>query len=106
MATERKSPGIFVLAVILVSTLAIASPAVSAMPEPATSEPNGEVTLLPTPTEPTAPLTVKQKRSDKKKKKNSKKKKKTAKKNKRRGAMRAMLLTLFTLVTNHQGAIQ
>ena len=107
MATERKSPGILVFAVILALTLVMASPTVSAMPDPATSEPNGETTLLPTPAEPTTPVTVKQKRSGKKgKKKNTKKKKKTAKKNKKRGAMRAMLLTLFTLVTHHQGALR
>ena len=105
MATERNSPGILVFAVILALTLAMASPAMSAMPDPATSEPNGETTLLPTPAEPTQPLTVKQKRGEKKKK-NTKKKKKTAKKNKKRGAMRAMLLTLFTLVTQHQGALR
>src|SRR5437773_2114213 len=105
MATERKSPGILVFAVIFALTLAMASPAVSAMPDPATTEPNGETTLLPTPAEPGAPLTVKQKRGGKKKK-NTKKKKRTAKKNKKRGAMRAMLLTLFTLVTQHQGALR
>ena len=112
MATERKSPGIFVLAVILASTLAIASPAVSAMPDPATSEPNGEVTLLPTPAEPTAPLTVKQKRNDKhkkkkpSKKKNSKKRAEKKKNTRKKGPMRAMLLTLFALVNLHQGALR
>src|SRR2546422_6998033 len=105
MATERKSPGILVFAVILALTLMMAAPAVSAMPDPATSEPNGETTLLPTPAEPTAPLTVKQKRGEKKKK-NTKKKKKTAKKNKKKGAMRAMLLTLFAIVNLHQGALR
>src|SRR6058998_1780483 len=100
MATERKSPGILVFAVILALTLAMASPAMSAMPDPATSEPNGETTLLPTPAEPTQPLTVKQKRGEKKKKK------KTAKKNKKKGAMRAMLLTLFAIVNLHQGALR
>ena len=97
MATERKSPGILVFAVILALTLVMASPAVSAMPDPATSEPNGETTLLPTPAEPTAPLTVKQKRSGKKEKKKNAKKK---------GPMRAMLLTLFAIVNLHQGALR
>ena len=105
MATERNSPGILVFAVIFALTLAMASPAMSAMPDPATSEPNGETTLLPTPAEPTQPLTVKQKRGEKKKK-NTKKKKKTAKKNKKKGAMRAMLLTLFAIVNLHQGALR
>ena len=105
MATERKSPGILVFAVIFALTLAMASPAMSTMPDPATSEPNGETTLLPTPAEPTQPLTVKQKRGEKKKK-NTKKKKKTAKKNKKKGAMRAMLLTLFAIVNLHQGALR
>ena len=105
MATERNSPGILVFAVIFALTLAMASPAMSAMPDPATSEPNGETTLLPTPAEPTPPLTVKQKRGEKKKK-NTKKKKKTAKKNKKKGAMRAMLLTLFAIVNLHQGALR
>ena len=105
MATERKRPGILVFAVILALTLVMASPAMSAMPDPATSEPNGETTLLPTPAEPTQPLTVKQKRGEKKKK-NTKKKKKTAKKNKKKGAMRAMLLTLFAIVNLHQGALR
>ena len=113
MATERKSPGILVFAMILALTLVMASPAVSAMPDPATSEPNGETTLLPTPAEPTAPLTVKQKRSGKKeKKKNAKKKhanKKKAEKKKhakKKGPMRAMLLTLFAIVNLHQGALR
>ena len=112
MATERKSPGILVFAVILGLTLVMASPAVSAMPDPATSQPNGAMTLLPTPTEPTASLTVKQKRTDKKgKKKNTKKKtaKKKAEKKKhakKKGPMRAMLLTLFAIVNLHQGALR
>jgi hypothetical protein len=110
MATERKSPRILVFAVILASTLVMASPTVSAMPDPATSQPNGEMTLQPTPTEPTAPLTIKQKRTEKKeKKKNAKKKdaKKKAEKNAaKKGPMRAMLLTLFALVTLHQGALR
>src|SRR2546428_4221086 len=105
MATERKSPGTPALAVIFPVTTATPSPAISAMPEPATSKPNGETTLLPTPAEPTPPLTVKQKRGEKKKK-NTKKKKKTAKKNKKKGAMRAMLLTLFAIVNLHQGALR
>ena len=71
MATERKSPGILVLTVILASALVMGPPAVGAMPDPATSEPNGEMTLLPAPTEQTEPLTVKQKHKGKKK--NSKK---------------------------------
>ena len=112
MATERTSPGILVFAVILASTLVMASPAVSAMPDPATSQPNGEITLLPTPTEPTAPLTVKQKQTEKKEKeKNAKKKnagKKVGKKKNanNKGPMRGMLLTLFALVSLHQGALR
>ena len=113
MATERKSPRILVFAVILASSLVMASPALSAMPDPATSQPNGEMTLQPTPTEPTAPLTIKQKRTEKKeKKKNAKKgnasKKKAEKKTdaKNKGPMRAMLLTLFAIVNLHQGALR
>ena len=109
MATQRKSPGILVLAVIFASTLVMASPAVSAMPDPATSQPNAEVTVLPTPTEPTAPLTVKQKRTEKKekkKKKHAKKKVEKKKHDKKKVAMRGMLLTLFAIVNLHQGALR
>src|SRR5437870_1631292 len=105
MATARNSPGILVFAVNLALTPAITSPAKSAIPDPATREPDQETTRLPTPAEPTQPLTVKQKRG-KKKKKNTKKKKKTAKKNKKKGAIRAMLLTLFAIVNLHQGALR
>jgi hypothetical protein len=92
MATQRKS-GILVFVMTLATTLIMASTAMTATPEPTAPQPKTEATApLHTPEikEATAPSVSDQVNSEKQEKKKSQR--------------TGMLITLFAVITGHQGA--
>ena len=94
MVTKRKS-GILVFVVTLVTATLLASSAISATPQPTATQPQVEVTAPTTnPGTKTAPASEP---------KNSEEQSKNGKTDKKKGRITGMMLTLFAVITGHQG---
>ena len=96
MATQGKSPRVLPLAVMLAASLVMAASVLSMTPEPAVSHPNIEATAPQN-----TPETKMSPASDQK---NSEEPSKNEKNDKKKGPMAGMMLTLFAIITGHQGA--
>ena len=92
MVIKRKSRLFASFVVVLATTTFLATNAISAAPDPTATQPQVQVTAPPnTPETKTAPASAQ---------KNLEKPEKTDKK----GPMAGMMLTLFAIITGHQGA--
>jgi uncharacterized iron-regulated membrane protein len=88
MATQRKS-NILIFVVTLATTIVMASTTLSATPEPIAIQPKIAVTTAPHALESKAPPASDQANSEKQEKK--------------KGQRTGMLITLFAVITGHQG---
>lgn len=95
MVMQKKGQRVLAFVVALATAILLATSAISAMPEPTATQPQVEVTTSTnTPETKTAPATEQ---------KNSEEQYKNGKNDKKKGRITAVMLTLFAIITGHQG---